>query len=74
MARNASRVFVPMLLLLSLGACGDPPSSDPRGYTKAPLEKAGPFVRGEARADVARFARPNLPTAEPIVLPDTAGG
>jgi len=72
MARIDCRVFALMLLLIPLAACGDPPSSDPRGYTKAPLEKAGPFVRGEVRADVARFGRPNLPTAEPIV-PDSIG-
>jgi hypothetical protein len=69
MPRALCRLSVLSLLLFA--ACGDPPTSDPRGYTKAPLEKAGPFVRGEVRADVARFARPNLPVAEPIVLPDT---
>ena len=55
-----------------LTACGDPPTNDRRGYTKAPLEKAGAFVRGEERSDVARFGRPNLPVAEPIQIPDSA--
>jgi hypothetical protein len=62
-----------LLALVGLIAgCGDAPTSDPRAYTKAPLEKMGPFMKAEPRSDVAAFARPNLPVAEPVVLSDSA--
>lgn len=59
-------------LLLVLG-CGDPPTNDRRGYTKSILERPGVRIRGEQRSEMDRLGDPILPTAEIIVLPDSAG-
>lgn len=49
--------------LLVLGACGDPDTDDPRGYTKAPTENPGWTVEGEAVSDMAELGDPDrLPT------------
>ena len=58
-------------LLLALG-CGDPPTNDHRGYTKSILETPGVRIRGEHRSEMDRLGDPTLPTAEIIVLPDSA--
>jgi hypothetical protein len=56
--------------------CGDPPTNDRRGYTKSILEAPGVRIRGEARSEMDRLGDPILPTADTVVLPDsaTAGG
>lgn len=49
--------------LLVLGACGDPDTDDPRGYTKAPTENPGWTVEGEAVSEMAELGEPDrLPT------------
>jgi len=62
--------------LAGLTACGDGPTHDNRGYTKAPLEHIGVFIRPEARSDVHEFAVPNLPerTRLPSPAPADSGG
>lgn len=72
MPRIAARVFVILSLAGALGACGDAPTSDTRGYTKAPLEKAGVFPKPEVRSPVAAFGETNRPRPVPIVLGDSA--
>jgi mono/diheme cytochrome c family protein len=57
-------------LMLLLVACGDPNTSDTRGYTKAPLERPGPIVRGEQPGEMARYGAPNRVRAERIQLPE----
>lgn len=63
-----------LLLAAALTACGDAPTSDHRGYTKAPLETIGLFIQPEVRTGVSRFARLNLPDGQPIVLQDSVPG
>jgi hypothetical protein len=60
--------------LIALAGCGDAPTSDTRGFTKAPLEVLGLFIESEIRSDVREFARLNLPDAQRIASPaDSAG-
>src|SRR5688500_16571600 len=47
-------------------ACGDPESSDHRGYTKAPLENPGVMIGGEDRTTMAEMNEPLLPSAEEL--------
>lgn len=63
--------------LMGLAACGDAPTNDHRGYTKAPLEHIGVFIRPELRSDVHEFAVLNLPESTPLPAPapaDSAAG
>jgi hypothetical protein len=67
--RLAWRVFPVAALVL---ACGDAPTTDTgRGYTKAPLEKAGLFPTAESRSPVSQFGQTNRPRPEILTLPDT---
>lgn len=50
--------------------CGDPETSDDRGYTKAPLEKPGVLIGGEEADAMREHGTPNLPRA--VVLEDSA--
>lgn len=65
------------VLLVVLAGCGDAPTSDRRGYTKAPLEVLGVFIQSETRSDVRQFTRFNLPDGQPVAPPvaaDSAAG
>ena len=46
---------------LVLAACGDPNTSDARGYTKAPLEHAGVLIKGEGSSAMDSLGTPILP-------------
>jgi hypothetical protein len=60
--------------LVALTGCGDAPTSDARGFTKAPLEVLGVFIESETRSDVRAFARLNLPDGHRTGAPaDSAG-
>jgi hypothetical protein len=64
-----SRPLVLRLLLLAplaLAACGDPPTDDRRGYTKAPLERPGPLIRGEEPSEMAELGEPIRPAVREI--------
>jgi hypothetical protein len=52
--------------ILAVAGCGDPPTTDDRGFTKAPLEHIGVFIRAETRSDVRAFARLNVPDGQRI--------
>ncbi|NIP82970.1 MAG: c-type cytochrome, partial [Gemmatimonadetes bacterium] len=56
-------------------ACGDPETSDARGYTKAPLEDPGILVDGEEPTAMAELGTPDRPRAERgrSELPEQAG-
>lgn len=41
-------------------ACGDAPTGDDRGYTKAPLEEPGVFVEPESRTGMDAMGEPDL--------------
>lgn len=51
------------LLVIAAAACGDPDTTDTRGYTKAPLEEPTVLVRGEAATEMSRLGEPILPAA-----------
>jgi hypothetical protein len=48
-------------MVLVLAACGDPDTTDPRGYTKPPLEQAGLLIKGEGSSAMDSLGTPNLP-------------
>lgn len=50
-------------LLFGVAACGDPETTDTRGYTKAPLETPEVLVRGEEPGPLAGRVQPNRPRA-----------
>jgi hypothetical protein len=60
-----------IVLFLGLAACNDPPTTDRRGYTKNILEKARPFVQGQAVTEMDRLGDPVMPETARIVLQDT---
>jgi mono/diheme cytochrome c family protein len=68
--RTHRRTIAAASLLLIAAACGDPNTSDTRGYSKAPLERPGPIVRGEQPGEMARYGAPNRVRAERIDLPE----
>jgi len=57
---------------LALAACGDPATTDDRGYTKAPLEHPTVAIRGEEPGEMSRYGSPNRVVAEAIELPEEA--
>jgi hypothetical protein len=61
--------FCAVALLLG---CGDPATTDRRGYTKAPLERPGLVIRSAEHHDLRRFGRPQLPVAQEIELEATS--
>lgn len=61
-----------MISLLAAGftaACGDPDTSDGRGYTKAPLERPGLLVRGERGSAMRDLGTPNYTRADVLDIP-----
>lgn len=56
---------------LLLAGCGDPPTHDSRGYSKAPLEHAGWMVKGEENGAMRQLGHPNQTTAEVIEVAET---
>jgi mono/diheme cytochrome c family protein len=59
-----------LLLVLAVSGCGDPPTDDKRGYTKAPLEHPSVVIRGEEPDDMTRYGEPNRVRVEEIELPE----
>jgi len=74
MPRALWRICGCCLAAVCLTACGDAPTADDRGYTKAPLETPGIVITPETRADVRQFMRLNQPDGLPVILPDSAAG
>lgn len=56
-------------VVLVLG-CGDPETTDERGYTKAPLENPSVLIEGEEPDAMRAHGTPDLPRA--VVLEDSA--
>ncbi|MGH7500747.1 MAG: hypothetical protein ACREL7_03220 [Longimicrobiales bacterium] len=67
MKRSAALV----LAVSAIAACGDPPTPDPRGYTRNILERTGLIVRGQAVTEMDRLGNPAMPDTSRIVLPDS---
>ena len=65
-----TRAACATLMVLAAGACGDPETTDDRGYTKAPLEKPGVLVTGERPGDMSSYGSPNRVVAEELHLPE----
>lgn len=68
MMRRVGRAWILLLALVATAACGDPETTDDRGYTKAPLEHPTVLIRGEEPSAMRRFGEPKLPLAEPLEL------
>jgi mono/diheme cytochrome c family protein len=58
------------LVVLAIAACGDPDSTDGRGYTKAPLERPGVLISGERPGDMSAYGSPNRVVAEELPMPE----
>ena len=58
------------LMVVAVSACGDPETTDDRGYTKAPLENPGVLVSGEQPGNMSRYGSPNRVAAEELHLPE----
>jgi len=65
-------VWVTALILPLLAGCGDPPTTDRRGYTKNILETPAPFVKGQPVSEMDRLGTPIRPDTLPILPADTA--
>lgn len=65
--------FRGVLALAALGliACGDPETTDNRGYTKAPLEEPGLPVRGEPESVMDELGDPTYPVVKVLEPGDT---
>ncbi|HEX7121063.1 MAG TPA: hypothetical protein VF178_01745, partial [Gemmatimonadaceae bacterium] len=74
--RRAMRVATITICAAALGlaACGDAPTEDRRGYTKAPLEEPGLTIQSETTTEIGQLGQPQLPEVVEIPPPaDTAG-
>jgi len=74
--RRTTKAGVTMIsaAALVLAACGDVPTEDRRGYTKAPLEDPGLTITSEGKTEVSEFAQPQLPQVVEIPPPGEAAG
>ena len=59
-----------LLIVVAAVACGDPETTDDRGYTKAPLENPGVLIGGERPGTMSDYGSPNRVVAEELRLPD----
>lgn len=72
------RRIVPLLVVVTAAACGDPATEDARGYTKAPLESPGLVIGGEPESalGVEPTLEPGLTAVDPASIeePAVSGG
>jgi len=77
MKRFARPVAGALLLCAAAAGCGDPETTDRRGYTKAPLEKPFVLIGGQDRSAMDELGEPNRVEPREIELAeepaDTAG-
>jgi mono/diheme cytochrome c family protein len=71
-AMTRARLGAVTLIAVFAAACGDPATTDRRGYTKAPLENPQPLIRGEQPGEMAQYGQPNRLVADAIELPEAA--
>jgi hypothetical protein len=62
-----------VVALAGLGACGDAPSADRRGYTKSTLERPGIIIRPQESNEMNRLGTPNRPRGERLPEPAAPG-
>ena len=65
-----SRTAGAALTILAVASCGDPESTDRRGYTKAPLENPSMLIRGEQPGEMSAYGSPNRVVVEELRLPE----
>jgi mono/diheme cytochrome c family protein len=65
-----ARMAGAVLVVVAAGACGDPDTTDDRGYTKAPLENPSVLISGEHAGEMAQYGSPNRVIAEELQLPE----
>nr|PZN89844.1 MAG: hypothetical protein DIU52_10995 [bacterium] len=70
---KATKAMTILAAALFVAACGDAPTTDRRGYTKAPLEDPGLRIKSEPTTPMAEYAKPQLPEVVDIPPPDTSG-
>jgi len=58
---KAARLAAALCCGLLVSACGDANSTDTRGYTKAPLERAGVVITPEGSSAMDSLGTPILP-------------
>lgn len=64
------RVALIGVVVAGAAACGKP--MGPRGFTKAPLDVPGPFVKREPETEMSRLGvKPNLPPVVDLQLKDS---
>jgi hypothetical protein len=61
---KATRVVLAAVVVCA--ACGDAPTDDARGYTKAPLERPGLRIHAERPSDMRAFGEPDRPSGEEV--------
>ena len=72
MPHRAVSIAGALSLAFIIGSCGDAPTNDHRGFTKAPLETLSVFITAEQSSEMRAFARFNLPDGQPIAVADSA--
>lgn len=68
--RVVARIASVCAFALVVASCGDPATDDPRGYSKAPLEQPGVFIKGEPTTEMSELGEPILP---PVVDIESTG-
>jgi mono/diheme cytochrome c family protein len=68
--RWARLAGVLLVMGTAAAACGDPATTDSRGYTKAPLEKPGLLIGGERPGSISDYGSPNRVVVEVLQLPE----
>ena len=66
--------IVTSALIITAAACGDPPTSDTRGYTKAPLERPALMVGAEEAGPMRQFGEPQRPEVRVLELQTEGDG
>lgn len=69
-AGRQTRMAGVALISAALMACGDPATTDHRGYTKAPLERPSVVIAGEEPGRMSEYGHPNRVVAEELELPE----
>ena len=62
------------VMIVAVAACGDPETTDDRGYTKAPLEDPSLLIDGERASEMSEYGSPNRVVVEELQLPEEVPG
>lgn len=67
--RAVLRIAPALALVGVVGACGDAPTTDTRGYTKAPLENPGLIIEAEPTTEMSELREPLRPPVVELERP-----